>query len=303
MMKMVFGMPQVLQRVKFLGCSYKPLVSSLKSFHMSAAETETQFHEIEDKASGKVRSLAYKKLSGPRPHGLIYIPGLMADKSGSKATALHSFSQKYGFSYIRYDPSGLGESKGVHPIETTMSLWLEDATEMLLKVTDGPQIVIASSMGCWLSSLIARKHPEVFKGILMLAPAFNFGDPYEKLLLEQLPPKLLQKYHDGGVVPFHRQDYGEFPLNKVKFEDMKKYVLSLATDSIPLTCPVRIIHGIKDKDVPHKQSLQVLNALQSEDAQLTYLKHAGHTLVDDSSLEVIYDTVLKLASHLHPKGN
>lgn len=78
----------------------------------------------------------------------------------------------------------------------------------------------------------------------MLAPAFNFGEKYEKVLRAQLPPQALKKFEAGGIVKMH-SDYGEFPLIKRQFEDMKQYSVTFAPDSISLTCPVRIIHGIK----------------------------------------------------------
>ncbi|KAG7171772.1 Mycophenolic acid acyl-glucuronide esterase-like [Homarus americanus] len=204
---------------------------------------------------------------------------------------------------MKYDPSGLGDSEGVELTEARMSSWVEDAREIIIKVSDGPQIIVASSMGCWISSIIAKEHPEKFAGLLMLAPAFNFGEKYEKVLLSQLTPKLLKKYEDGGVVNLYAPDYGEFPLSLAQFEDMKQFNITKATDSMPVTCPVRIIHGIKDKDVPYMESLQLLPALQTPNVTLTYLKHAGHRLSDVTSLDVILDTVLKLASTLHPREN
>ncbi|KAK8743015.1 hypothetical protein OTU49_001489 [Cherax quadricarinatus] len=276
-------------------------VSLLRNFHVSATEPETQFHEIKDANSGKVRRIAYKKLNGSRSHGLIYVPGFMSNMSGTKSAELHLFCQKYGFPYVRYDPSGLGKSEGVKMTETTMSLWLEDATEMLLKMTDGAQIVIASSMGCWISSLIAQKHPEKFAAILMLGPAINFGERYENVLRGQLPPKVLKKFEAGEIVSLHAPDYGDFPLSMKVFEDMKQYNVTLEADNITMPCPVRIIHGVKDKDVPHMESLQLLKALQITDVQLNYLKHAGHTLSDAASLEVMFDTILNLASYVNKK--
>lgn len=201
-----------------------------------------------------------------------------------------------------YDPSGLGESEGVSLTDTKFSLWLEDAKEMLLKVTDSPQIVVCSSMGCWLTSYLVQMHPEKVAGILMLAPAVNFHVRYEKVLRSQLPPKLLKKYEEGGTVPLFAPDYGEFPLSKGVFDEMKKFALNMEHNTLPVSVPVRIIHGVKDKDVDYTESLPLLNTLGTEDVQLTYLKHAGHTLTDEESLEVIYDAILRLASEVGKKA-
>lgn len=286
-------------------CSTPGLVLShwsLNGFHVSTANPENLFHEVKDKESGKVRRIAYNKTSGPRSHGLLYIPGFMGHKGGGKPVALHSFSQKYGFPFLRYDPSGLGESEGMTKAETRFSIWLEDAKEMLLNVAEGPQIVICSSMGCWITSHLIQMHPEKFAGILMLAPAVNFHSRYEKVLRAQLTPKLLQKFEEGGVVPLYAPDYGEFPLTKAHFQDMKKFALTREPEQIPVPVPLRIIHGVKDKDVPYTESLPLMHSFKTEDVHLSFLKHAGHTLVDKLSLELIYDTILKLAAEVQQRN-
>lgn len=271
--------------------------SSVNGFHVSATEPETLFHEIKDQKSGKVHRIAYCKLTGPRTHGLLYVPGFMAHKGGGKPAALHSFSQKYGFSYLRYDPSSLGESQGMEKTECTFPVWLNDAKEML-NMTEGRQIVICSSMGCWITIHLVRMFPEKFAGIIMLAPAINFHTHYEKMMRSQLPPKVVQKYEQGGVVNMYVEGYGEFPLFKKHFDDMKKFELTQEPNQHPIPVPVRIIHGVKDKDVPHTQSLPLLHSLKTDDVHLTFLKHASHTLTDDVSLEVIYDAILKLAAEV-----
>ncbi|XP_045596027.1 palmitoyl-protein thioesterase ABHD10, mitochondrial [Procambarus clarkii] len=292
----VFKAAQGLQIFRIISPTCKPTVSLLRNLQTSSAEPETQFHEIKDTNSGKIRKIAYKKLIGPHHQGIFYVPGFMSNMAGAKSAALHSFCHENGFPYVRYDPSGLGKSEGIKMTETTMSLWLEDATEMLLKMTDGPQIVLASSMGCWITSLIAKNHPDKFAAIVMLAPAFNFGERYEKVLRGQLPPNALKKFEDGQIVKLFAPDYGEFPLSKKVFEDMKQYNVTMDTDNIPMPCPVRIIHSVKDKDVPHLESLPLLKALQTTDVELNYLKYGGHTLSDSACLKVMFDTVLNLVS-------
>lgn len=88
-------------------------------------------------------------------------------------------------------------------------------------------------------------HPEKIAGILMLAPAINFHSRYEKVLRAQLTPKLLQKFEEGGVVPLYAPDYGEFPLTKAHFQDMEKFALTREPEQIPLSVPLKIIHGVK----------------------------------------------------------
>ncbi|XP_047500905.1 palmitoyl-protein thioesterase ABHD10, mitochondrial-like [Penaeus chinensis] len=271
----------------------------LRCFHVSATGPETQF--LETSSLGKTRQIAYQKIDGIRSPGIMYIPGFMSHKAATKATMLHMFCQEYGFPYIRYDPSGLGETKGVKQSETNLTVWLEDAAQVLSNLTDGPQLVVASSMGGWISSILAKRYPEKFSSLLMLAPAINFGRKYMQVLLSQLPPGLVKKFEADEVVKLFVPEYGEFPLRKSMFEDMKQHELSMEAGSIPVQCPTRIIHGVKDKDVPYKESLQVLGALQTNDVQLLYVKHGGHQLSDSASLEIICDTILKMTAPKHKK--
>lgn len=291
---------QALQKYHFLIRKRVPVMSATSGFHVSAADPETQFLEIKDEKTGSTRKIAYMKSNGPRTPGIIFIPGFMSHKEGTKAVHLYKFCQKYGFPYVRYDPSGMGESEGVDVKEVLFSQWIQDAKEVLLRVTDGPQLVVGSSMGGWISSMIAEKHPEKFSSLLLIAPAINFHRKYESILLSQLDKKSIQRYKEGGVVPLHRPDYGTFPLRKVQFDEMRKFELSLEVDSLNVNCPVRIIHGIQDDDVPYTGSLDILKALKTSDVQLLYLKDGDHRLSDENKLELICDKILEVAS---PKSN
>ncbi|XP_064104785.1 palmitoyl-protein thioesterase ABHD10, mitochondrial-like isoform X1 [Macrobrachium nipponense] len=270
--------------------------NSKGNFHVSAADPPTQFLEIKDEEAGLTREIAYAKSPGPRTPGIIYIPGFMSDKSGIKAVSLYKFCQENGFPYVRYDPSGLGESKGVKITQVTFSHWVRDAREILLRVTEGPQLVVCSSMGGWITSIIAQEHPAKFNSILMIAPGINFHIRYEKELRSQLDEKGLKKYEAGGVVPLYNPDYGSFPLMKAQFDDMRKCALSLEANSLDVTCPVRIIHGLKDKDVPFMESLTLLKALKGPDSHLQYLKDGDHRLASEEKIKLICDKILEMTS-------
>ncbi|XP_068208762.1 palmitoyl-protein thioesterase ABHD10, mitochondrial-like [Palaemon carinicauda] len=274
----------------------KLLMNSEGNFHVSAADPPTQFLEIKDENTGMTRRIAYLKSPGPRTPGIIYFPGFMSNKSGTKAVSLYKFCQKHGFPYVRYDPSGLGESEGVEVTQVTFHHWVQDATEILQRVTEGPQLVVGSSMGGWISTIVAQKHPEKFKTILMIAPAINFHTRYEKVLRSQLDEKSLKKFEEGGVVPLYNPDYGSFPLRKAQFDDMKKHALPLEADSLDVKCPVRIVHGVQDKDVPFMESLALMKALKSTDVHLQYLKDGDHRLASEEKMELICDNILEMTS-------
>lgn len=96
-----------------------------------------------------------------------------------------------------------------------------------------------------VTSYLVEMHPEKFAGILMLAPAVNFHTRYEKMLRSKMTPKMIQKYEEGGIINLFVPDYGEFPLSKALFDDMQKFALTLEKNKLPVSVPVRIIHGVK----------------------------------------------------------
>ncbi|KAK4315252.1 hypothetical protein Pmani_013523 [Petrolisthes manimaculis] len=276
-----------------------PILRPRRRFHVSATEPDTHYHKIVDQTSGQTRELAYKKTQGPQKYGLVYVPGFMAHKAGGKALDIHTYAQDKGFSYVRYDPSGLGESRGVKPMHSDFSLWVEDASQILQHVTEGPQIIVASSMGCWVTCLLASQFPDKIAGVVFLAPALNFHTRYEATLLSQLPPQARQSYEEGGTVKLFVPDVGDIPLTRAMIRALGKYALPLdEEDAVPLDCPVRIIYGMNDDRVPHTEPLSLLKCLRSRDVHLTYLKDAGHTLMEPHSLAVIRNTILTLNKHI-----
>ncbi|KAK7076410.1 Mycophenolic acid acyl-glucuronide esterase, mitochondrial [Halocaridina rubra] len=283
-------------KIRSLYSKCNPVMAASNKFHASAADPPTEFLEVKDEQTGSIRKIAYMKSPGPRSPGIIYIPGFMSHKSGIKSATLSQFCLKYGFPYVRYDPSGLGESEGVHVTETLFSMWVQDAKEILLRATDGPQLVVGSSMGGWISCLLAEKHPEKIEKILFIAPGINFHVRYDKVLRSQLDAKSLQKYEEGGVVSLYNPDYGSFPLRRAQFDDMAKLALSLEPGAVNVNCPIRILHGVQDKDVPFKESLELLKALKSTDVRLIYLKDGDHRLASEEKLEVMFDTILDMTS-------
>ncbi|KAK3865845.1 hypothetical protein Pcinc_028587 [Petrolisthes cinctipes] len=271
-----------------------------RRFHVSATEPDTHYHKIVNQTSGQSREIAYKKTRGPQKFGLVYIPGFMAHKAAGKPLALHTFAQENGFSYVRYDPSGLGETRGIKPMNSDFSLWVEDASQILQHVTEGPQIVVASSMGCWVTCLLASQLTEKIAAAVFLAPALNFHTRYETMLLTQLSPRARQSYEEGGVVKLYVPDVGDIPLTRALITALGRYAVPLDEEGgvVPLDCPVRIIYGMNDDRVPHTEPLSLLKSLRSQDVHLTYLKDAGHTLVEQHSLEVIRQTILTLNKHI-----
>ncbi|XP_076048079.1 palmitoyl-protein thioesterase ABHD10, mitochondrial-like isoform X2 [Oratosquilla oratoria] len=270
--------------------------TQVMELHVPTPEPQSQSTSIVGKLSGIQRMVSYKKLDGLRNPGIIYISGFMSGMAGKKPTALHSFCHKYGFPYIRYDATGLGESANeVQLAEGRFTHWLEDAEHMLLNHTEGPQLVIGSSMGAWISSILVQKHPEKFHSLLLIAPAVNFASRYMKTMSEKLPPTVLEKLNRGEVFNYFNPDYGSMPLSLSLFHDMQKHQVDLEK-GIVVNCPVKIIHGMKDKDSPYMNSLDLVKAYETEDVELLYIKNGEHWLSEPNDLEVIYDTILRMTT-------
>ncbi|KAK7068140.1 hypothetical protein SK128_008427 [Halocaridina rubra] len=260
--------------------------------------TVTQLLNVTDNKTGDQRSLAYRKLPGTRAPGIIFISGFMATKDDVKPVALEEFASKHRFPFIRYDATGLGESQG--PIElkdARLSHWLQDAEEILMNLTDGPQLVIGSSMGGWIASILAKKYPEKFASLLLLAPSINFSAHYINRLKSRARPSRLEILEKGGSFDFNDPKFGTYPLSLVVFEEMIPYEIPLEEESsYPVKCPVRLIHGTKDPYSPYEISLKLLKAFATSDVQLLYLKDVDHYLDTDKTLEIIWDVILKMAN-------
>ncbi|XP_068244603.1 palmitoyl-protein thioesterase ABHD10, mitochondrial-like isoform X1 [Palaemon carinicauda] len=261
-------------------------------------ETVTEFLNVTDRITGEKRSLAYKKILGKRSPGIIFIPGFMGTKYDIKPTALAKFCLQQGFSFVRYDATALGESKGTIELkDARFSHWLQDAEEVLLYLTEGPQLVIGSSMGAWIAACLARKHPKKFGKLLLMAPSINFSNYYLERMRSRAPSVLVEILDKGGHYEYNDPKYGAYPLSFRVFEEMMPYELDLDQEGgYPIKCPVRIIHGTQDTYSPFENSLKLLKGFQSNDIQLLYLKGVDHHLDSPSNLEIVFDTILKMTN-------
>ncbi|XP_045608760.1 palmitoyl-protein thioesterase ABHD10, mitochondrial isoform X2 [Procambarus clarkii] len=228
------------------------------------------------------RSLAYKMLGGCRDKGVVYIPGFMGSMSEEKATFLNNFCNLHDVSFLRYDPSWLGESKktsSLKQIKKIFSVWMDDAFEMF-KLTTGPQIVVGHSIGGWIAIHLALKHPDRVAGLLLLGPVYNL---HENCLNFTEGKKLMNK--------------AVLLLGKARVEDIMKdaqqYQISVAPSSLTINCKVSILHG-KDDVFPFHFSQTLLNALTSKDKTLNILASGDHHLQDEHTLNEIGATLLHM---------
>lgn len=242
--------------------------------------------EIEYIASVDGGRLAYQKIRGRSP-GVLFLGGFMSDMAGTKASYLANEFAQLGQSFVRFDYSGHGKSSGRFE-EGTIGRWKHDALSILDEVTEGPQILVGSSMGGWLMTLVARERKERIKGMIGISSAPDFTDEIMGQLTSEQKNDLVNK--GKCQIP---SDYSEGPyiITRALIEDGQKQ--QVLNSPIPIYCPVRLLHGTLDKDVPWQSSLKLMECLKSQDARLTLVKDADHRLSTDSDLSLIFKTILE----------
>jgi pimeloyl-ACP methyl ester carboxylesterase len=214
------------------------------------------------------RPIAYRRREGGAPT-LLFLPGYASDMEGAKALALDSFAKRRGLAMLRFDYSGTGSSAGRFE-DGTLALWLEEAVAAVDQLTAGPLILIGSSMGGWLALHLALLRPERVRALVGIAVAPDFTNWGFTSGEEAEQRGLARGFWQSG------QD------------------LLLLENEIAIDCPVRLIHGEHDPDVPLDIAFRTLRALRSGDVQLNLVKGGGHRLSDPHEIETILRTVAAL---------
>ena len=231
------------------------------------------------------RRIAHRYLSGRGPT-LVFLPGYMSDMSGSKATAVLDWAQTQGRACLLLDYSGCGASSGDFA-DGTLSRWAEEVAALIEARSDGPVILVGSSMGGWLMLLVALKLGEQLAGLVGIAAAPDFTewgyDPGQKAALER------------GETVFEANPYGPEPTPTFPALWRDGQASRVLGKPIALACPVRLLHGQADEDVPWKVSLELAAALHSPDVQVTLIKDGDHRLSRDSDIALLLRTIAALA--------
>lgn len=225
------------------------------------------------------RRLAFNKIppvSG-RPT-FIWLSGYRSDMAGGKAQAVSSWAWENGNGAVLFDYSGHGESEGRFE-DGTISAWREDALAAIDTLSDGPLILVGSSMGGWIALLAALARPERVKALVLIAPAPDFT---EKLMWAGLTPEQQEEIMTRGVT-LRPSDYGTpDPITRALIEDGRGWQILDAP--IAFDGPVRILQGMEDPDVPWTHALRINEQLTSPDVVLTLIKDGDHRLSRDQDV-------------------
>jgi len=247
----------------------------------SGADSGTpQFVELPDG-----RRLAYRRrLATDRTRdcaGILFLPGFRSDMTGTKATFLDEFCAARGLGYVRFDYSGHGASSGRFE-DGTIGRWLEDAIAIIDRASEGPLILVGSSMGGWIMLLAALARPGRVAALIGLAPAPDFT---EALIWHGLTDDERDRLTRTGRLEIP-SDYSEEPttITFALIEEGRRHLLLSAP--IGIRCPVRLLHGMSDPDVPYRLSLELAERIAGKDVRLTLIKNGDHRLsrADDLAL-------------------
>jgi len=232
--------------------------------------------------------LAYRKREGRGPT-LAFLPGYASDMDGAKAVALDGFAADHGLAMLRFDYSGTGSSDGDFE-DGTLARWTDEATAILDRLSDGPVILIGSSMGGWIALHLALRRPERIAALVGIAAApdfteWGYSDDEKAALLR-----------DGRLE--QPNPYADRPQLTMKGFWESGQAMQLLGSEISIDCPVRLIHGDRDEDVPLDIAFQLKDRLRSGDVQVTVIKGGGHRLSEAHEIDAILRTVAALARSL-----
>ena len=232
------------------------------------------------------RGIAVRARTGTAP-GLFWLGGYKSDMKGTKAEALADWAAQAGRARVRFDYSGHGESEGAFT-DGTIGRWLADSLAVFDACCEGPQILIGSSMGGWLALLLTRELkrrplPQAASvvGMVLIAPAVDFT---EELMWKRFTPEIKRELEETGIWARPSQYSPEpYLVTRQLIEDGRKHLL--LGGLIETGCPVRILQGVEDPDVPWQHAVELTARLASDDVVLTLVKDGDHRLSRPEDIE------------------
>jgi pimeloyl-ACP methyl ester carboxylesterase len=222
--------------------------------------------------------------SGP---GILFLHGLRSDMEGDKARALSAQARARGWEFLRLDLSGHGRSEGAFE-NGTIGQWRDDALLALDQIDSRPVILVGSSIGGWIALLLAVAHPERIAALLLVAPAPDMT----RRVGDTLPHEAREALREHGVWMRPSRYGAPIPITRRMLEDGNR--LCVMDKPIPVSCPVRILHGQRDPDVPWRDSLRLAGQLQSPDVETILLKTGDHQLSQPRELALMGRTLAAL---------
>jgi pimeloyl-ACP methyl ester carboxylesterase len=239
-----------------------------------------------------MRRIAVRHRIGKAP-GLVWLGGFKSDMGGTKAVALDRWAEAHGRNCVRFDYSGHGESEGEFTAGT-ISRWLDEGIAVFDTCCDGPQVLVGSSMGAWLALLLTRELrrrerpcPASPAALVLIAPAVDFT---EELMWKQFPAQVKRKLETEGMWERpSRYSEDPYPITAALIEDGRRHLL--LGGLIETGCPVRILQGVADPDVPWRHAVELVSRLAQDDVVLSLIKDGDHRLSRPEDIERLISAV------------
>lgn len=238
-----------------------------------------------DTASG--RRIAYHLTPGKAP-GVVFLGGFMSDMEGTKAVHLEDWAQRTGRAFLRFDYSGHGQSSGAFA-DGTIGDWAEDAIAAISALTEGPQVLIGSSMGGWIALLVTRALPDRVAGLVGIAAAPDFTEDSMWAGFTEAQKAALTR---NGQIELPSDYDDPYVITRALIEDGRNNLV--LRDPLNLPFPVRLLQGTSDADVDQSVALRLLEHAQGDDIRLTLVKGADHRFSTPECLALIEKSVEKI---------
>lgn len=243
----------------------------------------------------KDKFIAYNKhiASKKKAPCVIFNHGFMSNMNGDKAMYLENFCIKRNYHYIRFDNFGCGQSSGTF-LDQTISTWTQGA-QSIIDIVDGNIILVGSSLGAWITFLTAIQNKDKISGIVTIAAAF---DCTEELIFNKLSytqKQQLEKTGETSITGTDKNCSHTYPINKNLIEDGRKNLL-LNKNEIDIACPVHLVHGMLDVDVPYSISQRTMAKIKSDNIVLKLIKDGDHRLSRNQDLAMICNSVDEIVS-------
>ncbi len=234
------------------------------------------------------RHIAYLKTQGREP-GVVFLGGFRSDMTGSKALHLQAWAEETGRAFLRFDYSGHGASRGLFE-DGAISDWLQDAAAVVHALTEGPQILVGSSMGGWIALLLARSRPGTVAGLVTIAAAPDFTRRMRDVEFSAADRARLKS---AGQIE-RPSDYSDTPyiITRRLIEDGEANLVLDQPLALPM--PVRFLQGTADIDVPPSVAQGLFDHAEGSDIRLTLVKGADHRFSTPECLNLITDTIVAL---------
>ncbi|MBL4785069.1 MAG: alpha/beta hydrolase [Cohaesibacteraceae bacterium] len=252
-------------------------------------------HTISVGVEGNLRNIAVLKRGGSE-RAFFWLGGFKSDMAGSKARMLDQLAASHGFACTRFDYSGHGKSGGLFE-DGTISRWLEEALAVFETRTEGEQIIVGSSMGGWLALLLVKALRTKYgntnsrvRGVVLVAPAI---DMTEVLMWDNFTPEVKAAMARDGY--FARpSEYSDDPyiITQTLIEDGRNHLIG--NSLIETGCPIRILQGMLDADVPHEMATDLVSHIVTDDVILTLVNDGDHRLSREQDLNLLANAVLTI---------